>query len=90
MRRSYLQIILAMLLFATAWALSAPTPGTPLAAVVDAETRFAKMSEDQGWVAAFIANFAEEGVNFTPHPTRTKERLSKDPPADSGPKTVLH
>jgi ketosteroid isomerase-like protein len=50
------------------------------------------MSEEHGWVSAFIANFADEGVNFTPHPTRTKERLSSQPPAppDSGPKNVLH
>jgi ketosteroid isomerase-like protein len=61
-----------------------------LQSLVQAEKDFARMSAERGWVQAFIANFADEGVNFTPHPTRTKERLSSQPPSDSGPKSTLH
>jgi ketosteroid isomerase-like protein len=61
-----------------------------LQSLVQAEMDFARMSAERGWVQAFIANFADDGVNFTPHPTRTKERLSSQPPSDSGPKNTLH
>jgi ketosteroid isomerase-like protein len=47
--------------------------------VADAERAFAKTSVEKGIRDSFIEFFAEDGINFTPHPTKTKENLSKRP-----------
>jgi ketosteroid isomerase-like protein len=90
MRWSGIQLALVVLAFIVTTRAPAETDGGALASLVDAEKRFASLSEEIGWRKAFIANFADEGINFTPHPTRTKERLSSQPPPSSPPKTILH
>jgi ketosteroid isomerase-like protein len=52
-----------------------------LASLVEAERSFAQLSVEQGVRQAFLTCFAEEGVNFTPHPTRTREFFRKQPAA---------
>ncbi len=47
--------------------------------VADAERAFAKTSVEKGVRDSFIEFFAEDGINFTPHPTKTRENLSKRP-----------
>ncbi len=47
--------------------------------VADAERAFAKTSVEKGVRDSFIEFFAEDGINFTPHPTKTKANLSKRP-----------
>ena len=54
-----------------------------LAGVVAAERAFAADSVKRGIRASFLAAFAEDGINFTPHPERTREALLKqdEPPS---------
>jgi ketosteroid isomerase-like protein len=57
-----------------------------LASLVAAERAFARMSVEKGRVAAFLANFAEDGIGFQPAPVRMKELLGRAPAASgSGP-----
>ena len=54
-----------------------------LGALVDAELAFARMSAERGMRAAFLANFAEDGIAFEPAPVRLREAWSARPaPAD--------
>jgi ketosteroid isomerase-like protein len=48
-----------------------------LEAVVAAERAFAKTSVAKGVPDSFIEFFAEDGIIFQPHPTKTREALSK-------------
>jgi ketosteroid isomerase-like protein len=54
----------------------------PLVALVAAERAFARMSIETSQREAFLANFAEDGVWFTPGPTNTKQALQKRPPSE--------
>jgi ketosteroid isomerase-like protein len=47
--------------------------------VVEAERAFARTSVEKGIRDSFIEFFAEDGINFQPHPTKTREALSKRP-----------
>lgn len=51
-----------------------------LLALINTERAFAKLSTEQGWQNAFIHYFADEGVNFLPHPVKTRENLRQRPP----------
>jgi ketosteroid isomerase-like protein len=55
--------------------------------LVRAEQQFAKTSVERGIRDSFIAFFAEDGINFQPHPTRTREAFEKRP-ALTGPSPV--
>jgi len=62
-------------------------PDAALSSLVAAERAFAHMSVEQGVRAAFLANFADDGVNFQPAPVNTRQALSARPgPAD--PKAI--
>jgi ketosteroid isomerase-like protein len=52
---------------------------TELEAVVEAERAFARTSVAKGVRDSFIEFFAEDGINFQPHPTNTRESFSKRP-----------
>jgi ketosteroid isomerase-like protein len=57
---------------------------------VEAEKAFAAMAVKQGFRDSFLANFAEEGIAFTPHPSRSNENLRKQPPpSPEAPRSVL-
>ncbi len=51
-----------------------------LRSLVDAELAFARMGLEQGIRAAFIANFAKDGIVFEPAPVRLVETWSARPP----------
>lgn len=51
-----------------------------LLAMINTERAFAETSVEQGWRDAFIAFFADEGINFMPHPVKTREALRQRPP----------
>ena len=54
-----------------------------LVSLVDAELAFARMAHEQGVRAAFLANFAADGIVFEPAPVRLQEAWSVRPtPAD--------
>jgi ketosteroid isomerase-like protein len=50
-----------------------------LSTLVAAERAFAKLASEKGVREAFITYFADDGINFQPHPTNTKEAYSKRP-----------
>ncbi len=52
-----------------------------LASLVEAERAFARTCVEKGIRDSFIAFFADDGINFTPHPVNTKETMSRRPPA---------
>lgn len=62
---------------------------TPLETLAQVERDFAKMSVAEGVRASFYANFADDGINFTPHPVKTREAIAKLPPASAKPTTTL-
>ncbi len=49
--------------------------------MVQAERAFARSSTENGIRDSFIAFFADDGINFQPHPTKTKEAMLSSPPA---------
>jgi hypothetical protein len=53
-----------------------------LDAIVEAERAFARTSVEKGIRDSFIEFFAEDGINFQPHPTKTREAYAKQPVND--------
>lgn len=55
-----------------------------LGSLVDAELAFVRMSSEQGIRAAFLANFASDGITFEPAPVRLQETwLARPAPVDA-------
>jgi ketosteroid isomerase-like protein len=74
---------------ATAAALSADGGSGTLDSLVKAERVFAKMSVATSQREAFLANFADDGVWFTPGPENAKEAIRRQPaPAGPPPRTL--
>lgn len=61
-----------------------------LLSLANAERAFAKMSVDTSVREAFYNNFAEDGVNFQPHPVNTREAYRKTPAPASPPQSTLN
>lgn len=58
--------------------------------LANAERAFAKMAVDKGVREAFYNNFAEDGINFQPHPTNTREAYRKTPAPATPPPITLN
>ncbi len=71
-------------------ALTQQSVNSALLGLANAERAFARMSVEKGIRDSFIANFADEGINFTPHPTNTKEVFGKRPSPPSPPPVTLN
>jgi ketosteroid isomerase-like protein len=56
--------------------------------MAEAEREFSATAVKEGFRDSFIKFFADDGIGFGPGPERTKEVLSKTPPA-TGPRTVI-
>jgi ketosteroid isomerase-like protein len=69
---------------------SSVKPNSPLDQLVNAERSFARTSVEKGIRASFIAFFADDGINFQPHPTKTKEELQKGPAPTGPPRVTLN
>lgn len=61
-----------------------------LSKMAGAERAFAKLSVEKGVREAFITFFADDGVNFQPHPVNTKEAFGKQPAPAQRPPTILN
>lgn len=58
--------------------------------LANAERAFAKYSVDHGVREAFMTFFAEDGINFQPHPTKTIDSYRKRPAPATPPPIVLN
>jgi ketosteroid isomerase-like protein len=85
--RSFLLVLL--LLPARFAAGQEPPAGSPLRSLVDAERAFSDMSVAQGTRAAFLAFFADDGVNFAPEPVNTKKSIASQPAPAAPPAVIL-
>ena len=83
--------MLALLLLALARAVAAQQLVEPwaLSSLVAAERAFARTSVERGVREAFLAFFADDGINFQPHPTRTREALLRRPAPAAPPPVTL-
>ena len=61
-----------------------------LNSLVAAERAFARTSLERGTREAFLSFFAEDGVNFTPHPVHTRQNLLSRPAPIPATVTVLN
>src|SRR5262245_29165954 len=61
-----------------------------LLAMAQTERAFAKLSVEKGVREAFITFFADDGVNFQPHPVNTKEAFAKQPAPAKLPPIILN
>jgi ketosteroid isomerase-like protein len=78
MKRSLMSLGLALIVLVTASAQENKLPPA-LASLVEAERAFARLSVAQGVRASFMTYLADDGINFQPHPTNTKEAYRKRP-----------
>ncbi|MDQ1591515.1 MAG: hypothetical protein QOG71_2142 [Pyrinomonadaceae bacterium] len=87
-------IVLSLLLsaFALVVASSAQQLGyTPaLVSLVEAERAFSRTSVERGVRESFLAFFADDGINFQPHPTNTREAFLKRPAPATRPPVTLY
>jgi ketosteroid isomerase-like protein len=65
-------------------------PNSSLNQLVNAERSFARTSVEKGVRASFIEFFADDGINFQPHPTKTKEAMQKGPVPTGPPRVTLN
>jgi hypothetical protein len=92
MNRSPALLVLTFLL-ALAFVSRAQQQGgyTPaLVSLVEAERAFSRASVERGVRESFLAFFAEDGINFQPHPTNTREAFLKRPAPDPRPPVTLY
>jgi ketosteroid isomerase-like protein len=61
-----------------------------LVSLVEAERSFSRMSVERGVRESFLAFFADDGINFQPHPTNTREAYLKRPAPAVRPPVTLY
>lgn len=59
-----------------------------LADMVQAEHDFSATAVKEGFRDSFIKYFADDGIGFSPHPEKTREKLQKTPP-QTGPRAII-
>ena len=60
-----------------------------LSSLLAAERAFARTSVEKGIRDSFLEFFADDGINFQPHPTKTKEAILRRPVPSARPPVVL-
>ena len=81
--------LLALLVFSPVASGQKENTSPALASLVEAERSFARTSVEKGIRESFYEFFAEDGINFQPHPTNTREAIRKRPaPAKRPPITL--
>lgn len=85
-------VIVLTLLLAFALVASAQQLGyTPaLVSLVEAERAFSRASVERGVRESFLAFFADDGINFQPHPANTREAFLKRPAEAVPPPVTLY
>src|SRR3982750_3505507 len=84
-------LLLALLAFSPTTAFTQNENLSPaLRSLVEAERAFARTSVEKGVRDSFFEFFAEDGINFTPHPTNTRESIRKSPPPATRPPITLN
>jgi hypothetical protein len=63
---------------------------SPLGSLVEAERAFARTSVQKGIRESFLEFFAEDGINFQPHPVKTREAILKRLAPATRPPVVLN
>lgn len=87
MKKTLIMILLASALCASAQEKNLPPA---FATMVATERAFAKLAGVRGVRDSFITFFADDGINFTPHPTKTRENLMSQPPPETLPPVLLN
>ena len=82
-------VLSTLLLFSAAICQTEKRPPA-LASLVASERDFAKTSVEKGIRESFLAFFADDGINFQPHPVRTRETMLKRPTPAVPPPVVLN
>ncbi|HJR09097.1 MAG TPA: nuclear transport factor 2 family protein [Pyrinomonadaceae bacterium] len=87
----FVSLLLAFAVAATAIVSAQQGGYTPaLVSLVSAERAFARTSVDKGIRESFLAFFADDGINFQPHPTKTREAYLKRPAPTTLPPITLN
>jgi ketosteroid isomerase-like protein len=81
---------LALLLLLISIGVGQKPNSSALMSLVETERAFAKMSVERDVREAFLKFFADDGINFQPHPTKTREVFLKRPPPAGRPTGVLN
>ncbi|MEO6726062.1 MAG: hypothetical protein ABIU20_04430 [Blastocatellia bacterium] len=89
MKRFFLALTVVSILAISALTQEKGIPPT-LLGLANAERAFAKMSVEKGVREAFYDNFAEDGINFQPHPTNTREAYRKSSAPQTPPPITLN
>jgi len=82
--------VLPSLLIVCALSLLALPQPSALASLVEAERAFARASVERGVRDSFLAFFADDAINFWPHPVNAREALLKQPAPSERPTTTLN
>ena len=83
-----LTLLLALALVSRAQQQGGYTPA--LVSLVEAERAFSRASVERGVRESFLAFFADDGINFQPHPTNTREAFLKRPAPVTRPPVTLY
>lgn len=83
-------VILLLLAFLSSSVGQKPKLSPALASLVAAERAFARTSVKKGIRESFLEFFAEDGINFQPHPVKTREAILKRPAPAKRPPVVLN
>jgi ketosteroid isomerase-like protein len=88
--KSTLPTLIALLVFVSTIICQQRNPSPALDSLVAAERAFARTSVEKGVRESFLEFFADDGINFQPHPTKTREALLKRPAPAERPPVVLN
>lgn len=83
-------VVLALLVFSPVAFTQKENLPPALASLVEAERAFARTSVEKGIRDSFYEFFAEDGINFQPHPTNTREAIRKRPAPATRPPITLN
>lgn len=81
-------LLILTVLFSVGFGQRKPSPA--LDALVAAEKAFAATSVEKGIRDSFLMFFADDGINFQPHPTKTREAFLKRPAPATRPPVELN